>query len=73
MGEHYLYNSIYFVGAAPPTDLTTLSEEELRQLEGMERQNVEARIRLLQRIQSLLDNAVTLMSQYSTVTAIPTG
>lgn len=57
-----------FVGAAPPTDLAALSEEELRQLEGMERQNVEARVRLLQRIQSLLDNAVALMGQYSAVT-----
>lgn len=56
------------VGAAPPPNLAALSEEELRQLEGMERQNVEARIRLLQRIQSLLDTAVTLMGQYSTVT-----
>lgn len=61
---------LYFsVGSATPTNLDALSEEELRQLEGVERQNVEARIRLLQRIQSLLDSAVTLMGQYSAVTA----
>ena len=58
---------ICFAGAAPPPNLAALSEEELRQLEGSERHNVEARIKLLQRIQLLLDTAVTLMGQYSTV------
>ena len=62
----------FTIGPTPPTDLAALSEEELRQLEGVERQNVEARIRLLQRIQSLLDNAVTLMGQYSAI-ATPMG
>jgi len=67
-----LHHTMYFVGAAPPPNLATLSEEELRQLEGMERHNVEARIKLLQRIQSLLDSAVTLMGQYSSI-APPMG
>ena len=58
---------ICIAGAAPPPNLAALSEEELRQLEGSERHNVEARIKLLQRIQLLLDTAVTLMGQYSTV------
>jgi len=65
------YN-IRFIGAAPPPNLAALSEEELRQLEGMERHNVEARVKLLQRIQSLLDSAVTLMGQYSSI-APPMG
>ncbi|XP_065882494.1 E3 ubiquitin-protein ligase synoviolin B-like isoform X2 [Dysidea avara] len=55
------------MGAVPPPNLAALSEEELRQLEGMERHNVEARIKLLQRIQSLLDSAVSLMGQYSSI------
>ena len=59
--------AVCFTGAVPPPNLAALSEEELRQLEGMERHNVEARIKLLQRIQSLLDSAVSLMGQYSSI------
>lgn len=44
-----------------------LSDEELRQLEGMERANVEARIAILRNVQALLDAAVSQLNQYSAV------
>ncbi|XP_033226912.1 E3 ubiquitin-protein ligase synoviolin A-like [Belonocnema kinseyi] len=61
----------------PPPNLTTLSEEELRAMEGNLRQALEARIQMLQRVQLLLDAANAMMSQYQTVaatiaTSIPT-
>ena len=49
--------------------LRTLTEEQLRSLEGMERGNVEARIAVLRNIQRLLDSAVAQMAQYSVVIA----
>lgn len=51
----------------PPSNFAGLSQEELRQLEGHERQNVEARIECLRSIQVLLDAAVVQMQQYSTI------
>lgn len=50
----------------PPPDLTELSEEELRAMEGNLRQAVETRIQTLQRVQLLLDAASLMMSQYQT-------
>lgn len=47
--------------------LRSLTDEELRSLEGMERGNVEARIAVLRNIQQLLDSAVAQMAQYSAV------
>ena len=49
--------------------LRGLTEEELKSLEGMERANVEARIQVLRRVQTLLDAAVMQLNQYSTVMA----
>lgn len=49
--------------------LRSLSDEELKSLEGMERANVEARIALLRDIQKLLDAAVARLNQYSVVMA----
>ena len=49
--------------------LRSLSDEELKSLEGMERANVEARIALLRDIQKLLDTAVAQLNQYSAVMA----
>ena len=46
-----------------------LSDEELQQLEGMERSNVEARIAVLRNVQALLDSAVAQLNQYSAVIA----
>lgn len=51
----------------PPSNLTELSEEELRAMEGNLRQAVEARIQTLQRVQLLLDAANAMMSQYISV------
>ncbi|KAK3594629.1 hypothetical protein CHS0354_013254 [Potamilus streckersoni] len=51
----------------PPTNMAGLSDDELREMEGIERQNVEARIQWLRDIQSLLDGAMLLISQYNTV------
>lgn len=53
----------------PPPNLTTLSEEELRAMEGNLRQALEARIQMLQRVQLLLDAANAMMNQYQTVAA----
>lgn len=52
-----------------PPSLDTLTDEELRALEGNERRHVEERIKLLRNVQLLLDASVALMNQYSMVTA----
>lgn len=57
----------------PPTsshsspNLSTLSPEELRAMEGQERQHVEARVAVLRNIHSLLDSAIAQLNQYSQV------
>merc|ERR1712029_169258 len=53
----------------PPPNFSGMSEAELREMEGTERSNVEARIRCLRNIQVLLDAAVMEMQQYSAVVA----
>ncbi|KRZ15147.1 RNA-binding protein NOB1, partial [Trichinella zimbabwensis] len=50
-----------------PPDFTGLSDEEVRRMEGNERTAVEARIRCLRNIQTLLDGAVVLMQQYTSL------
>jgi len=52
-----------------PVNYGGMSEEELHNLEGQERHNVEARIKVLKNIQTLLDAAVIQMNQYATVVA----
>lgn len=42
----------------PPLNFLAMTEDEVRQLEGNERQHVEARIQVLRNIQILLDAAV---------------
>lgn len=64
-----------FMGAsfAPPVlsppniDMSTLTVEQLQQMEGQERENVEARLRVLRNIHSLLDVAIVQLNQYSQV------
>ncbi|OWF45465.1 E3 ubiquitin-protein ligase synoviolin B-like [Mizuhopecten yessoensis] len=56
----------------PPRNLAGVSAEELRAMEGQERENVEARLQWLQDIQALLDGAMVLINQYNTV-ATQTG
>ena len=51
--------------APPGGDLSNLTDQELRAMEGQERQNVEARIAFLRSIHSLLDTAIMQMNQYS--------
>lgn len=53
----------------PPPNLAELSEQELRAMEGMLRQSVEARIQTLQRVQLLLDAATAMMNHYQTAAA----
>ncbi|KRZ97331.1 E3 ubiquitin-protein ligase synoviolin B [Trichinella sp. T8] len=57
-----------FTQAFPtPPDFTGLTDEEVREMEGNERKSVEARIRCLRNIQTLLDGAVVLMQQYTSL------
>ncbi|XP_033730673.1 E3 ubiquitin-protein ligase synoviolin B-like [Pecten maximus] len=56
----------------PPRNLTGLSVEELKAMEGQQRENVEARLQWLQDIQALLDGAMVLIQQYNAV-ATQTG
>ena len=51
----------------PPPNFAGMTAEELRAMEGDERENVEARIRCLRNIQVLLDAAVMEMQQYTSV------
>ncbi|XP_075255322.1 E3 ubiquitin-protein ligase synoviolin A-like [Convolutriloba macropyga] len=57
----------------PLPDLSAITQgmtlEELNQMEGNQRQNVQARIECLSQIQVLLDAAVTQMNQYSAIVA----
>ena len=52
---------------APPASMTGLSAEELSAMEGVERENIEARIQWLRDIQALLDGAMLLINQYNNV------
>ncbi|KAG5888669.1 hypothetical protein JTB14_014862 [Gonioctena quinquepunctata] len=56
----------------PPQNFGALTDEQLRRMEGTERENVEARIQCLRNIQTLLDGAVTMMEQYSTMAILST-
>nr|CAG4641585.1 EOG090X03TK [Eurycercus lamellatus] len=53
----------------PPTNLGALSDAELQAMEGQERRHLEARIRVLRDIQTLLDAAVLQMNQYGVLVA----
>ena len=51
----------------PSVNLSNLSDDELRDMEGQERANVEARIRVLRNVHTLLDVAILQLNQYSQV------
>ncbi|KAM6032522.1 E3 ubiquitin-protein ligase synoviolin isoform 1-T2 [Chlamydotis macqueenii] len=53
----------------PPAGFAGLTEEELRAMEGQERQGLEARLQCLQNIHTLLDAAMLQINQYLTVLA----
>ncbi|KAI0211733.1 E3 ubiquitin-protein ligase synoviolin B [Lamellibrachia satsuma] len=58
------------VGMPPPvplTDFSGLTEEELRAMEGEERENLEARVQCLRNIHTLLDAAMLQIHQYTAV------
>ncbi|XP_037274128.2 E3 ubiquitin-protein ligase synoviolin B-like [Rhipicephalus microplus] len=57
----------------PPEGLEALSAEELSSMEGQEREQIAARIRVLRNIQTLLDAAVLQLQQYSAVVARETA
>ncbi|XP_028398788.1 E3 ubiquitin-protein ligase synoviolin-like [Dendronephthya gigantea] len=64
-----------FPQASSNGDTSSLTMEELRAMEGEERESVEARIRVLRNIHSLLDTAITQLNQYTqavTSTRTPT-
>ncbi|CAD6996452.1 E3 ubiquitin-protein ligase HRD1 isoform X2 [Ceratitis capitata] len=52
-----------------PSDLSSLSDDELRLLEGNERRNIEERIKLLRNIELMLNAAGILMNNYQIITA----
>ena len=51
----------------PSVNLSSLSDDELRDMEGQERANIEARIRILRNVHTLLDVAILQLNQYSQV------
>ncbi|KAG8564083.1 hypothetical protein GDO81_016319 [Engystomops pustulosus] len=53
----------------PPAGFAGMTDEELRAMEGHERQNLEARLQCLQNIHTLLDAAMLQINQYLTVLA----
>ncbi|XP_067400073.1 E3 ubiquitin-protein ligase synoviolin isoform X1 [Emydura macquarii macquarii] len=53
----------------PPAGFAGLTDEELRAMEGHDRQNLEARLQCLQNIHTLLDAAMLQINQYLTVLA----
>nr|XP_044248581.1 E3 ubiquitin-protein ligase HRD1 [Drosophila takahashii] len=60
-----------------PLDLTKFTDEELRAMEGHQREQIEQRLKLLQNINLMLDSAGIMMSQYQSLasrlqlTAVP--
>ncbi|XP_013400615.1 E3 ubiquitin-protein ligase synoviolin A [Lingula anatina] len=52
---------------SPPPNFSGLNEEELRAMEGTERRHLEARIQHLRSIHTLLDAAVVMLQQYTTM------
>ena len=67
--SHFLFKSTISGFPLPPSNLSGLSDDDLRAMEGAERANVEARIVWLRDIQALLDGAMLLMQQYNIVAA----
>ncbi|ELT95768.1 hypothetical protein CAPTEDRAFT_174092 [Capitella teleta] len=57
---------------SPPVGFSGLSDDELRRMEGDERQAVEARIQVLRNVHTLLDAAIVQLNQYSSVAGPPT-
>ena len=54
----------------PSGNLSGLTTEQLKQMEGQERSAVETRLKVLRDIQALLDVAVVQMNQYQNIVAM---
>eukprot|EP00099_Drosophila_melanogaster_P010381 NP_001263152.1 septin interacting protein 3, isoform B [Drosophila melanogaster] len=52
-----------------PQDLTNFTDEELRAMEGLQRDHIVQRLKLLQNINLMLDSAGIMMSQYQSLSA----
>ncbi|KAH8276209.1 hypothetical protein KR026_004604 [Drosophila bipectinata] len=66
----FAYFTPPFVPPPPmPLDLAKFTDEELRALEGQQRENIEQRLKLLQNINLLLDSAGVMMTQYQNLAA----
>ncbi|EDW84387.2 uncharacterized protein Dwil_GK13173 [Drosophila willistoni] len=63
----------YFTPPVPPPpvplDLSKFTDEELRALEGQQRQHIEQRLKLLANITLMMDSVGMLMNQYQNMTA----
>jgi E3 ubiquitin-protein ligase synoviolin len=51
----------------PPANFSGLTDEELRRMEGNEREAVESRIQVLRNVHTLLDAAIVQLQQYSSI------
>ena len=51
----------------PPVNLTGMSEEAIRAMEGTELAHVQARIQCLRNVRTLLDASMTQMQQYMNI------
>lgn len=65
----FLFSFLVVPPPRPPANLGALSDAELQAMEGQERRHLEARIRVLRDIQTLLDAAVLQMNQYGVLVA----
>lgn len=74
MPPPFFFPSMPFMAPYPPPppmpqNLEQLSVEELRAMEGHERQHVEERLKLLKNVQTMLNASAALMNQYQMVMA----
>ncbi|KAH8332875.1 hypothetical protein KR074_012350 [Drosophila pseudoananassae] len=66
----FAYFTPPFVPPPPmPLDLTKFTDDELRAMEGHQRENIEQRLKLLQNINLMLDSAGVMMTQYQNLAA----
>ena len=53
--------------ASPNINFGNLTDDQLKSMEGQERANIEARLRVLRNVHTLLDTAILQLNQYSQV------
>ncbi|KAH8306343.1 hypothetical protein KR018_008400 [Drosophila ironensis] len=70
MPPHFAYFTPPLLPPPPmPLDLGRLTDEELRAMEGNQRQHVEQRIKLLRNVNLMLDSVAVMMNQYETLSS----